>query len=156
MSNNESKTRSASTPDPISDVETVDMTASDAVPVVGIGASAGGIEALIQFFDAMPADSGAAFVVVLHLDPTRESQLSAILERHTAMPVAEIEDGIKVVANHVYVIAPNCDLTLEGDVLRLTESDLPRGHRHQWHPGFEGNQGRRRPDFGAKPGDRAV
>lgn len=71
------------------------------VPVVGLGASAGGIEAFTQFFAAMPADSGAAFVVVLHLDPTQNSQLAAILARHTAMPVSEIEDGVGIAANHV-------------------------------------------------------
>ena len=101
-----------------------------AVPVVGIGASAGGIEALVEFFDAMPNGSGMAFVVVLHLDPTRESQLSSILARHTPMPVSEIEDGMKAVPNHVYVIAPNSSLTLDGDTLRLTEPREPRGYRH--------------------------
>ena len=100
------------------------------VPIVGLGASAGGIEALIQFFDAMPAGTGVAFVVVLHLDPTRESQLSAILGLHTSMPVVEIEDGTDVAPNHVYVIAPNHDLTLDGDTLRLTDPSQPRGHHH--------------------------
>ena len=56
-------------------------------PIVGIGASAGGIEALGTFFDAMPADSGMACVIVLHLDPTKESRLAAILSQHTKMPV---------------------------------------------------------------------
>jgi two-component system CheB/CheR fusion protein len=71
------------------------------LPIVGIGASAGGIEALGKFFDAMPADSGMAFVIVLHLDPTRESQLATILTHHTEMPVHEIEDGMPVEANNV-------------------------------------------------------
>ena len=101
-----------------------------AVPIVGLGASAGGIEALTQVFDPMPADSGAAFVVVLHLDPTRESQLSSIIALHTSMPVVQIEDGMSVAPNHVYVIAPDHDLTLQGDTLRLTKPDQPRGHRH--------------------------
>src|ERR1700742_2965088 len=83
----------------------------DAIPVVGLGASAGGIEAFTQFFAAVPPDTGAAYVVVLHLDPTRESQLSAIIGRHTAMPVVEIEDGMVVAPTHVYVIAPNQDLS---------------------------------------------
>ncbi|MGA9869344.1 MAG: chemotaxis protein CheB, partial [Acetobacteraceae bacterium] len=110
-----------------------EATADDAArlpPVVGIGASAGGIEALSHLFDAMPPDAGLVFVVVLHLDPTRESQLSAILALHTAMPVVEIDDGMRVAPDHVYVIAPNFDLTLEGDVLRLIEPPQPRGHRH--------------------------
>ncbi len=99
-------------------------------PVVALGASAGGIEALAAFFDATATDLGVAFIVVLHLDPTRDSQLSSIIALHTTMPVAEIEDGLTIVANHVYVIAPNRDLTLDGDVLRLTEPNQPRGHRH--------------------------
>ena len=100
------------------------------VPVVGLGASAGGIEALTGFFDAMPASSGLAFVVVLHLDPTKESQLASILALHTSMPVGEIEDGVVLRQDHVYVIAPNHDLTLDNDTLRLTEPSRPRGHRH--------------------------
>ena len=103
---------------------------SHGIPVVGLGASAGGIEALTEFFDATPADSGLAFVVVLHLDPTKESQLASILALHTPMPVAEIEDGMVIAPNHVYVIAPNHDLTLDGDTLRLTEPSQPRGRRH--------------------------
>ncbi len=104
--------------------------AKAAVPVVGLGASAGGIEALAEFFDAMPADSGLAFVVVLHLDPTKESQLSSILALHTKMPVAQIEDGTGITPNYVYVIAPNHDLTLDGDTLRLIEPTQPRSRRH--------------------------
>ena len=103
---------------------------SSGVAVVGLGASAGGIEALRAFFDAMPADSGLAFVVVLHLDPTKESQLASIIALHTSMPVAEIEDGVVLQPDHVYVIAPNHDLTLDDDTLRLTEPGQPRGHRH--------------------------
>ena len=63
------------------------------VVVVGMGASAGGIEAFGRFFDAMPADSGAAFVLVLHLDPTRESQMAHVLSAHTTMPVLQVADG---------------------------------------------------------------
>jgi two-component system CheB/CheR fusion protein len=100
------------------------------VPVVGIGASAGGIEALSRFFDAMPPDSGLAFVVVLHLDPTHESELAAIIGHHTSMPVAEIADGMPIEANSVYVIAPDKSLTVHGDRLRLSEPVEPRGHRH--------------------------
>ena len=98
-------------------------------PIVGIGASAGGIEALGTFFDAMPADSGMACVIVLHLDPTRESQLAAILSQHTRMPVSEITDGMPIEANHVYVIAPNSYLRVAGNTCHLSEPDEPRGHR---------------------------
>lgn len=100
------------------------------LPVVGIGASAGGIEALSLFFSAMPADSGAAFVVVLHLDPTRESQMAHILGARTTMPVAEIKDGMTLAANHVYVIAPDHDLRVRDGGLHLSEPAEPRGRRH--------------------------
>ncbi len=100
------------------------------VPLVGLGASAGGIDALGDFFDAMPADSGLAFLVVLHLDPTQGSHLASVLAHRTAMPVIEIEDGMTAVADRVHVIAPNRALTVDGDTLRLTEPDEPRGRRH--------------------------
>lgn len=76
-------------------------------PVVGIGASAGGVEALSEFLDAMPADSGMAFVLVLHLDPEHRSALAEILTRHTAMPVVEVTAPVRPQPDHVYVIAPN-------------------------------------------------
>jgi two-component system CheB/CheR fusion protein len=98
--------------------------------VVGIGASAGGIEALNRFFDAMPGNSGLAFVIVLHLDPTHASELAPIISRHTTMPVVEIADGMPIEANCAYVIAPDKSLTIDGDRLRLSEPAEPRGHRH--------------------------
>lgn len=87
-----------------------DDTAGPSVPVVGIGASAGGIEALGRFFDAMPADSGCAFVVVLHLDPQRQSEMAHILSARTTMAVVQVEDGMRIISDHVYVIAPDTDL----------------------------------------------
>ena len=72
--------------------------------VVGIGASAGGIGALKQFFEHMPSDSGMAFVVILHLSEQHESNLAEILQKTTAMPVAQVNETIKVEANQVYVI----------------------------------------------------
>lgn len=98
-------------------------------PIVGIGASAGGIEALGKFFDATPTDSGMAFVIVLHLDPTRESQLAAVLSSNTEMPVTEITDGMPIEANHVYVIAPDSYLRVAGNACHLSEPDEARGHR---------------------------
>jgi PAS domain S-box-containing protein len=100
------------------------------IPVVGIGASAGGIEALSQFFDAMPSDSGCAFVVVLHLDPKRESELARILSAHTTMPVFQVEDGMAIAANHVFVIAPDSDIKVRAGVLHISTPSEPRGHRH--------------------------
>ena len=98
--------------------------------VVGMGASAGGIEAFSKFFEAMPSDSGAAFVLVLHLDPTRESQMAKVLAAHTAMPVVQVEDQMQILPNHVYVIAPDRDLTVTAGVLHLVKPAEKRGHRH--------------------------
>lgn len=99
-------------------------------PVVGIGASAGGIEALGQFFDAMQPDCGCAFVVVLHLDPDHESQLARVLSAHTTMPVLQVEDGMRLEVNHVYVIAPKCDLKVSNGELHMIKPSALRGHGH--------------------------
>ncbi len=81
-------------------------------PVVGIGASAGGLDAFKKFFKAMPPESGMAFVLIQHLDPNHESLTADLLARHTAMKVAQIEDGVPVEPNQVYVIPPNKDLAI--------------------------------------------
>src|SRR5687768_1761273 len=70
-------------------------------PVVGIGASAGGLPAFQEFFRAMPPDSGMAFVLIQHLPPDRESLVAEILSKSTKMPVAQVEDGMSVEPNHV-------------------------------------------------------
>ena len=98
-------------------------------PIVGIGSSAGGLDALEKLFDAMPGDPGVAFVVIAHLDPTRESHLTELLSRHTKMPVVEVQGEITVEANHVYVIAPDQSLELEGDLLRPSKPSEPRAQR---------------------------
>ena len=82
-------------------------------PVVGIGASAGGVEALEAFFGAMPPDNGMAFIVVTHLDPHRASWLAEIIGRSTAMPVAAAQDGEEVQPQHVYVLPPAGIMTIE-------------------------------------------
>ena len=87
--------------------------------VVGIGASAGGLEAVAEFLDAMRPDSGMAFVLVQHLAPDRESHLVEILARRTAMPVLQIEDGQAVEPDRVYVIRPGHQLTIRDGRLRL-------------------------------------
>jgi two-component system CheB/CheR fusion protein len=97
-------------------------------PVVGIGASAGGLEAFIEFFDTMPSDSGIAFVLIQHLPPDRESLVAEILAKHTDMPVHEVEDGMPVEPDHVYIIRPGHTLTLEQGKLRLGESLEKPGH----------------------------
>jgi two-component system, chemotaxis family, CheB/CheR fusion protein len=96
-------------------------------PIVGIGSSAGGLEALESFFKAMPSDSGAAFVLVVHLDPTHVSILPELLQKHTKMTVLQIQDGMKVEPNSVYVIPPNKALSLLNGVLQLMEPAQPRG-----------------------------
>lgn len=95
-------------------------------PVVGLGASAGGLEAYKKFFLRMPVDSGAAFVVVPHLDPTHASSMVELLARQTQMPVSEALDEILVEPNHVYVIPPNKYLALIDRRLRL--SSPPERH----------------------------
>jgi PAS domain S-box-containing protein len=99
-------------------------------PIVGIGASAGGIEALSLFFDAMPTDSGCAFVVVLHLDPKRESEMARILSARTKMPVIQVADGMRLAPGHVYVIAPDTDLTVGDGRLHVSRPTQTRGPRH--------------------------
>jgi two-component system CheB/CheR fusion protein len=88
-------------------------------PVVGMGGSAGGLEAFIEFFDVMPADPGIAFVLVQHLPPDRESMVADILSKHTRMPVLQIEDGMDVEPSHVYVIRPGHTLTIRNGKLHL-------------------------------------
>ena len=98
-------------------------------PVVGLGASAGGLEAFEQFFRSVPADLGAAFVLVSHLDPSHESILTEILQRSTALPVVEVQDQLVVKANHIYVIPPNRDMTIFHGALQLSVPEAPRGQR---------------------------
>ncbi len=88
--------------------------------MVGIGASAGGYEALTQFFPALPPDTGMAFVVVQHLDPKHESLLPELLAKLTKMPVSQVKDRTEVQANQVYVIPPNTLMTITGKLLYLT------------------------------------
>jgi len=96
-------------------------------PIVGIGASAGGLEAFEAFFKEMPPDSGMAFVLVAHLDPTHVSILSELLQKQTKMKVCQIKDGMKVQPNAVYVIPPNKDLGILKGTLQLMEPVQPRG-----------------------------
>jgi two-component system, chemotaxis family, CheB/CheR fusion protein len=95
-------------------------------PIVGIGASAGGLEAFTGLLKALSPELGMAYVFVPHLDPKRESAFTQILGRATQMPVIQIEDEMKVERNRVYVIPPNRDLTIEDSKLRITHRDEPR------------------------------
>ena len=98
-------------------------------PIVGVGASAGGLEAFEHFFRKVPTDCGAAFVLVQHLDPHHASLLTEILQRNTALPVVQAQDQMPVVPNHVYIIPPNRDLAIFHSVLQVTEPEQPHGHR---------------------------
>jgi two-component system CheB/CheR fusion protein len=94
-------------------------------PIVGIGASAGGLEAFRQLLQNLPPDTGAAFVLVQHLSPTHESILPALLARSTAMPVGESIDGEKIEPNHVYVIPSHRDLAITDGHLKLLPRTTP-------------------------------
>lgn len=94
-------------------------------PIVAIGASAGGLEAFQEFFQSMPSDSGMAFVIVIHLDPNHVSMLPDILQKHTKMTVHQVKDGMAVEPNHIYIIAPNKDLSICNNVLSLHEFSSP-------------------------------
>jgi two-component system CheB/CheR fusion protein len=102
---------------------------SNNFPIIGIGASAGGLEALEQLFQHFPIDSGMAFVVVSHLAPNQDSALAEILQRATAMQVHQVADQTPVVANTVYVIPPNQSMTIFHRVLQLNVPEQPQGQR---------------------------
>jgi two-component system CheB/CheR fusion protein len=92
-------------------------------PVVGIGASAWGLEAFVQLLAAIPENTGLAFVLVQHLDPQHESMLTEILVPTTKLPVLTVHDGIKIEPDHVYVIPPNASMELEDGCLRLVKRE---------------------------------
>ncbi|HYL01211.1 MAG TPA: chemotaxis protein CheB [Steroidobacteraceae bacterium] len=89
--------------------------------VVGIGASAGGLEALRKFFGAMPAQTGLVFVVVVHLDPAHRSFMPELLGHATGLTVEQARDGQPLEVDHVYVIPPNCILTVDRGLIRVQE-----------------------------------
>ncbi|MBY6217189.1 CheR family methyltransferase [Qipengyuania aquimaris] len=105
-------------------------------PIVGIGASAGGLEALRALFEGSK-NTGLAFVVVQHLDPTHESLMAQLLERYTDLTVAQAAGGEKVQPDHIYVIPPGHGLALKDGVLELTEFTDPRGMRRPIDDFFE-------------------
>ncbi|MDC4204484.1 MAG: chemotaxis protein CheB [Candidatus Manganitrophus sp.] len=99
------------------------------LPVVGIGASAGGLEPIETFFDRISADSGVAFVVVQHMDPHHKSIMAELLGRHTEMPVRMAENRMQVAPNTVYVNPPGKYLTLFHGMLHLSDPDPNQGVR---------------------------
>jgi two-component system CheB/CheR fusion protein len=100
------------------------------LPIVGIGASAGGLEAFTQLLKNLPLDTGMGFILLQHMAPRSHSMLPEILAKVTRLPVAEARDGMRVGPNRIYVTPPDSAMTLEGGVLRLRTREAPRGqHR---------------------------
>lgn len=115
----------------MADVDPSESSASPTVPVCGIGASAGGVEALQEFFSAIPANLGLAYVVIVHLAPDRKSELPEILARRTKMPVVQVGDHDKAELHpdHVYVIAPDRKLVITDKSVGASRFEQPRGQR---------------------------
>ncbi len=97
--------------------------------IVGVGASAGGLEAFTQLLAALPVDTGLAFVLVQHLDPRHDSILPELLASRTRMPVVQVTEGMRVKPNHVYVIPPNAIMAISAQTLHLSPR-LPPNGRH--------------------------
>jgi two-component system, chemotaxis family, CheB/CheR fusion protein len=93
---------------------------SNHFPVVGIGASAGGLEAFRKFVGAIPVQTGMAYIFVQHLDPTHDSKLTEILSKHTSLPVHEITDNIRIAPDQIYIIPANKILIAEDGLLKLS------------------------------------
>src|SRR5579863_2281977 len=106
-------------------------------PIVGIGASAGGLDAFTRLLQHLPADTGMAFVLVQHLDPDHPSALTHLLSRATAMPVREAADKLPVMPNHVYVIPPNTTLRIANSILNLQARGHAPGAHHTIDTFFE-------------------
>ena len=113
----------------IGDQDTIEIPGSSPPVVVGIGASAGGVHALQNLFGALPEKTGAAFVVVMHLDPDLHSEMPNILAARTHMPVAQVGEPVPLEADHVYVIPPDRRLHITNDEIATAEFEEPRGKR---------------------------
>jgi two-component system, chemotaxis family, CheB/CheR fusion protein len=116
---------------PLSPVDSAENTLGTSFPIVGIGASAGGLAAFEAFFSGMPVDKdpGMAFVLVQHLAPDHKSILTELIRRYTRMQVFEVVDGIAVQPNCAYIIPPNRDMAFLNGTLQLLEPSAPRGQR---------------------------
>ena len=106
-------------------LEERNSTTTDALLVIGIGASAGGLKALEELFSSLPETSEMAFVVIVHLSPEHDSSLAELLQQHTKMPVSQVTDRILVEAGHVYVIPPENNLSMTDGHIELTERSRP-------------------------------
>jgi two-component system CheB/CheR fusion protein len=110
-------------------IETTKQQNKRSFPVIGIGGSAGAFSAFEKFFNHMPADSGMAFVIVMHLDPNHVGRISELFEAYTPMPVVEAADGIQIEPDHVYIIPPNKDMGIHNRKLLLLNISKPNGYR---------------------------
>src|SRR5688500_15486245 len=99
-------------------------------PVVGIGASAGGLDAFKRFITAIPENCGVAFILVQHLDPNYESMLPELLQNVTKIPVHQITDDMQVQSDNIYIIPSNTLLTANDGVLHLSPRSNAAGHRN--------------------------
>ncbi|MBF0298545.1 MAG: PAS domain-containing protein [Oligoflexia bacterium] len=105
-------------------------TTKNIFPIIGVGASAGGLVAIEQFFSGMPStEINMAFIFLQHLDPDHKSILTDLIQRYTKMQVFEIEDRMEIKESCAYILPPNRDVSLSNNVLKLSEPTLPRGHR---------------------------
>lgn len=95
--------------------------------VVGIGASAGGLQAVKRFFENMPKDNGMAFVVIFHLSPDHQSSAGKLIEQATQMPVIQVTSAVPIQKNHVYVISPAQHLSMNDGHLRVLQQAPRRG-----------------------------
>lgn len=98
--------------------------------IVGIGGSAGGLKAYTALLEALPSNTGMAFVFIAHLSPTSDSLLAQLLSRSTNMPAIQASDGMPVQANHVYVIAPNTNLLMENYTFKVVSPRTLNQGRH--------------------------
>src|SRR5258708_2332927 len=87
---------------------------SNALPIVGVGASAGGLEAFLEFFKAVHSPVGMSFVLVTHLEPHHESQLATIIAGVTSLPVVHAKDGDRAETDHIYVLPPDAEIEIAG------------------------------------------
>lgn len=134
MKNNGNKTRHTGAPmqktGESSPSKRRDVPASERFPVVGVGASAGGLEAFTNFLRELPADTGMGFVLVQHLDPDHDSALTDLLSKATSMPVSEVADDMRVEPDHIYVIPPNAQLSISGGCLKTRLREKQPGAQH--------------------------
>ena len=125
----ENKVPKTSSDSPPKNGASIDNVRKKSFYIVGLGGSAGSLEAFEQFFHNLPDDTGMAFVLVSHLDPTHKGIMPELLQRVTTMKVSQAKDGLKVQPNSVYVIPPNRDMSILNGDLQLLEPSMPRGLR---------------------------